>query len=158
MRVIATGWRHWDKSEVNVDLAYLFLDQLLDLILLTNDPVLQLIHGDAPGGDQVVQSWAEANQEHHGELVVPDPLKFPAKWSKYGNAAGPLRNQEMILGGADLVLGLLHPESRGTVDCLAKAKKAKIPRMVLDWIPDKHMRPIEQGVQPHDVQPLPRAA
>lgn len=53
----------------------------------------------------------------------------PADWARYGNRAGMVRNGEMVKmePKADVWLGFLHPESRGTVDCLARAERALIP-------------------------------
>lgn len=141
MRVIGTGWRYWATSVQALDDMYLFMDRLLDLALMTNDPVLQLVLGGGleddkyqQGADRALMEWAIANG---GNRHVPEPIVYKAAWSEYGRAAGPLRNANMITGGADLVAGFLHPESRGTVDCLDKAKRARIPRMVVPWVPDK---------------------
>lgn len=125
---------------------YAFMDGLLDLVLMTNDPVLQLVLGggleDDPyqqGADRALMEWAVANG---GNSYVPEPIVFPADWWQYNKAAGPLRNTQMIIAGADLVAGFLHPESKGTRDCLDKAKRAKIPRMVMPWRPDQD--PVDQ--------------
>lgn len=136
MRVITTGWRDWDKSALNVDRLFAFMDALLDMTLMSNEKVLQLAHGDAPGADHLVQEWWEA-QCSAGLIdpsYLPEPQRFPAKWSQYGSPAGPLRNAEMVIAGADLCVGFLHPAlSRGTWDCLTKARRAKIFCLTLEW-------------------------
>jgi len=53
-----------------------------------------------------------------------------ANWQKHGNAAGPIRNQEMVDLGADVVFAFPLGESRGTNDCIQRAVKANIPVMV----------------------------
>lgn len=149
MRVIGTGWRYWATSTVAVEDMYRFMDRLLDLVLMTNDPVLQLVLGGGleddryqQGADRYLYLWAEANTDYHGRDTVPPPIIFEAKWDKHGRAAGPLRNANMITAGADLVVGFLHPECRGTVDCLDKARRARVLRMVVPWVPDKD--PVDQ--------------
>lgn len=144
MRVIGTGWRYWATSDAAVEDMFSFMDQLLDLILLTQDPVLQLIIGGGgdndpytQGADRYLYKWAEANTDYHGLKTVPEPIIWDADWEQYGNAAGPIRNAHMITCGADLVAGFLHPESKGTRDCLSKAKRANIARMVVPWRPDQ---------------------
>jgi hypothetical protein len=53
--------------------------------------------------------------------------EYPADWAKYGNRAGPVRNERMVWDGAHVWLGFLHEESRGSVGCLEMAKRARIP-------------------------------
>lgn len=149
MRVIGTGWRYWGTSEQAVDDMFEFMDGLLDLVLRTTDPVLQLVLGGGDdediykqGADRLLMEWALANEDLHGSDTIPLPYLFPADWKQYGKAAGPLRNAAMITAGADLVVGFRHPDSRGTKDCLEKARRAKIPRMVVSWRVDKD--PVEQ--------------
>ena len=47
-----------------------------------------------------------------------------AQWAKYGKAAGPMRNQEMLDSGIDLVVAF--PGGRGTADMLDKARLAGV--------------------------------
>ena len=144
MRVIGTGWRYWATSDAAVEDMYKFMDGLLDLVLLTTDPVLQLLIGGGDehdpyqqGADRYLYLWAEANTDYHGKDKVPPPIIFHADWEKLGKAAGPLRNLSMVLAGADLMVGFVHPESKGTVDCLEKGKRAKIARLTLPWRTDR---------------------
>lgn len=77
-----------------------------------------LVHGNARGADKMAAKIAE-------ELGwTPEP--HDADWKKYKNAAGPIRNQEMVDLGADLCLGFPTPASIGTYDCMEKARQAKI--------------------------------
>ena len=78
-----------------------------------------LIEGEAAGADKLGRAWAE-------DQDIP-VLPFPANWRKYGRAAGPIRNQQMLdEGKPDLVLAFPTPESRGTWDMVRRAKKAGI--------------------------------
>ena len=152
MRVITTGWRYWATSDRAVEDMWRFLDGLLDIVLMTTDPVLQLLigggdeHDRYPGGaDRCVTEWAKANRDYHGEDKVPSPIVFHAEWDKYHQAAGPIRNAQMITAGADLCLGFLHPDSKGTRDCLGKAQRAKIPTMTVAWRPDQDPVEVKRG-------------
>jgi hypothetical protein len=55
---------------------------------------------------------------------------MPANWEKYGKAAGPIRNQQMIdEHRADFAVAFSHDltKSRGTTDMLKRLKHANIP-------------------------------
>ena len=57
---------------------------------------------------------------------VPDE-PHPADWDRYGDSAGPIRNQEMVDLGADECAGFPLGASPGTYGCMRKARKAGIP-------------------------------
>lgn len=88
-------------------------------------PITALYHGDATGADQGLGAWAEAR----GIPVLP----FPADWSRYGDAAGPIRNADMLAGRhpqgevprPELVVAL--PGGAGTADMVRKAQAAGVP-------------------------------
>lgn len=78
---------------------------------------LVLIHGGAKGVDHHADEWAVVNW-------VPVEC-FEADWKRYGNSAGPIRNQQMIdEGKPDLVIAF--PGGRGTADMVRRAKAAGI--------------------------------
>jgi hypothetical protein len=56
-------------------------------------------------------------------------MEYPAQWHKYGRAAGPIRNQQMLAEGKpDLVLAF-HDDidgSRGTKDMVNRARRAGV--------------------------------
>lgn len=53
-------------------------------------------------------------------------LNYPADWEKHGRAAGPIRNEKMlIVGTPDMVLAF--PGGRGTADMIRKAEAAGLP-------------------------------
>ncbi len=108
MRVLVTGGRHYkDRQSV-----FMALDSLH-----AHKSIAAIINGAAPGADSLAIDWAIAR----GVTVI----SIPADWNKHGNAAGPIRNQRMILEMPDLVLAF--PGGKGTRDMVARAKLAKIP-------------------------------
>lgn len=63
----------------------------------------------------------------YAEATMCSFRKFEANWLRFGKAAGPRRNHEMVDSGADLVLGFPEDSSRGTKDCCEYAFKQGIP-------------------------------
>lgn len=49
---------------------------------------------------------------------------FPANWAKYGRAAGPVRNKQMV-ERADAVIAFWDGKSKGTASLLQYAKKLR---------------------------------
>lgn len=87
-----------------------------------------LVHGGATGAD------TEAALA--GQRLLNLPIEVHrADWSKYGRAAGPIRNKAMVNLGADLCLAFPdHPKgqgSRGTWNCIDLAHQAGIPVYVV---------------------------
>ena len=80
-----------------------------------------VIEGEASGADSLGRVAAE-------QLKIP-VQKFPADWVKYGNAAGPIRNQQMLDEGKPDIILAFHDNisaSKGTQDMITRAKKANI--------------------------------
>lgn len=82
-----------------------------------------VVHGGAPGADQVAHEWYE---EHKGVRQLDEDV-FPAEWEMYGKSAGPRRNKQMVKAGAHLCLGFPLAGSRGTRNCISLARRAGIP-------------------------------
>jgi len=79
---------------------------------------LVIIHGDAPGADQLADKWARLSQ-----VAV---RRHPADWTELGRAAGPIRNQEMLEEEKpDIVVAF--PGGRGTADMVIRAREAGVP-------------------------------
>ena len=94
--------------------------------LIELPPLTIIIEGEAEGADLLARDVAE-------ELRFPvEP--YPAEWKRYGRAAGPIRNRQMLdEGQPDLVLAF-HANiaaSTGTADMLGQAKKRGIPTRLL---------------------------
>ena len=94
-------------------------------------PELALIHrviASIHDGATVVHGAARGADVRAGEAALRRGLwveAHPADWFRYGNAAGPIRNQEMINAGADVVIAF--PGGRGTADLCRRAEAAGIP-------------------------------
>jgi len=85
----------------------------------TNDII---VHGCARGADTIA-GWLAKRRG----LTI---LEFPAQWNKYGKAAGPIRNKQMLdEGKPDKVFAFYtdKKKSRGTANMVKQAKAAGIP-------------------------------
>jgi len=124
MRVIICGNRNWHDLSL--------IEQIM--VSLPKDTVI--IEGECRGADLLAKRVAEKN----GYIVIP----CPADWQKYGNAAGPIRNQKMLDEyKPDLVLAFHNDieHSKGTKDMIIRADKANIPVRIIgennkEWIYD----------------------
>ena len=107
MRVIVTGSRDWED------------DKPIHDALSSLPPDTVVLHGGARGADAAAGRIARGlGLEVH---------TYPAQWSRYGRAAGYLRNQEMLDSApVDLVLAFPLPQSRGTWDMVERAKVAGV--------------------------------
>lgn len=79
------------------------------------------------GGADGVDKAAEKTALDCGLTVIV----HIADWRKYGNSAGPIRNQA-IVNDADRVVAFWDGSSRGTRDTIRKAMKAHIPVIIID--------------------------
>jgi SLOG family YspA-like protein len=87
--------------------------------------ITDIIHGNAKGADIMAAGWGHLN----GKIVHT----FPAQWSVYDKAAGPIRNKQMLdEGKPDLVVAFLAPNSRGTKNMIEQAEKAGVPVKIIN--------------------------
>lgn len=108
MRILVCGGRDFADSDL--------LNRTLDQLAKTHF-IEAVIEGNGRGADRMAGFWARK----HGI----DNLKYPPDWDRYGAAAGPMRNQEMIDDGRpDLVIAF--PGGRGTQDMIKRALVAGI--------------------------------
>jgi len=95
-----------------------------------------LVHGNAPGADYLCAKWWT-------RMMGREDEPHPADWERDCDercthpprrgrcpAAGPIRNQEMVDSGLDLLVAF--PGGRGTADMVRRAKAAGIPIMYAD--------------------------
>lgn len=118
MRVLITGSREW----IHADTLYKAMDVVLNA--LGPDEPLVLVHGGARGADFFAGYWARQWKNAGKDVTVE---VHPARWSEHGNAAGPIRNQQMVDAGADLVLAFIRDNSPGASHLVRQARKAGIP-------------------------------
>jgi len=114
LRVLVCGDRNWSDGA-------LVLSTLSGL-----GPLSVVIHGACRGADLL----GEAAARRLGVPVLP----FPALWDVHGRAAGPIRNQRMLVEGRPDLVVAFHDhlsESRGTRDMLARARSAGVRVMVV---------------------------
>lgn len=111
MKVLVTGSRDFPD-----------LDKVHDRIALLAEAD-HLIVGDARGVDRVATDVA---LKLGREISI-----FKARWKDHGKMAGPWRNQEMVDQEPDLVLAFWDGKSRGTRDCIDRARAAGIPVEVI---------------------------
>jgi hypothetical protein len=76
-----------------------------------------IIHGKARGADFIAGTWALINN-----VTVE---AYPADWKRFGKAAGPRRNKQMLdEGKPDLVIAF--PGGDGTANMITQANKAGV--------------------------------
>jgi YspA, cpYpsA-related SLOG family len=109
MRILVTGSRDWNLLTC--------LATVLQIVAA--DSGVLIVHGACPtGADALADAWAR----EHGIPVE----RHPADWGRYGKAAGPRRNAEMVAAGANACLAFIRNESRGASHCAALAEAAGI--------------------------------
>lgn len=121
-RLLATGSRHHRGKT--------YIWHVMDGYLAEH-PDLVVVHGACYpqkrsdgsradiSADWLIHLWCQARG-------VPDE-PHPADWQAHGDAAGPIRNQHMVDLGANECAAFPQPGSRGTHDCIRRAKTAGIP-------------------------------
>lgn len=78
----------------------------------------EIVCGMARGADLLGKQFGD-----EGDMIVRE---FPADWAKHGKSAGFIRNQEMV-DYADAAIYLWDGKSKGTKDCIDRAKKKGMP-------------------------------
>lgn len=84
----------------------------------------EIVEGGATGADRQARYWAK-------ERGIPWITEI-AKWDEHGNAAGPIRNAEMLEKyKPDIAIGF--PGGAGTKDMASKVEAAGIRLIKVDW-------------------------
>jgi hypothetical protein len=84
-----------------------------------------VIQGECRGAD----TFAREAANEFGLIVA----SYPAHWNLYGNAAGPIRNKQMLDQGKPDLVAAFHDDlsrSKGTKNMIALAKSYKIPVVI----------------------------
>lgn len=111
-RIMITGTRHFKNRDAVARLLRCF------------DPQIDVIVGDCPTGvDFVVRSVCAELGLHC--------LAYEADFRKHGDAAGPIRNKQMVQTGPDLCLAFFGRTDRnkGTTNAYQQAVAAGIPAL-----------------------------
>jgi len=124
MRVLACGSRTFEDAQS--------VWNVLRGFNLPSEKPFVVIHGAARGADSHAANWAATQPYGRGVKVEA----YPADWDKYGKAAGPIRNQQMLdEGKPDLVIAFVDKplaESRGTAHMVKIARAAGLPVYVVE--------------------------
>lgn len=131
-RILVTGSRHFDPHNPrNYQLMQQALSTTAKKLYAAGATDITVIHGGASGADtlaDIIASSLGFNIE-----------RYPAQWNLYGKKAGPIRNEEMVARGADIVLAFPAAVSPGTKHCMGVARRAGITVVNVtngDTIPD----------------------
>jgi hypothetical protein len=117
-RLIVSGGR----AVTDVDLVQSGLSEHIAQLASVGNRVTMIIHGMASGVDTIAGNYG---RDHNLRIV-----EFPADWERYGRAAGPIRNKEMIEYGDEL-LAFWDGKSKGTGGTIKLARRAGIPVSVI---------------------------
>jgi predicted Rossmann fold nucleotide-binding protein DprA/Smf involved in DNA uptake len=114
-RLAVVGSRHCTDQDL-VEIYILMLHEQLG-------ERLSLVSGAAKG----VDTLARISADKYGI-----PIKeFPADWNKYGRAAGPIRNKQLVQS-SDAVLAFVAPTSKGTRNTISLAQERGLPVHVVN--------------------------
>jgi len=109
-----TGGRRFKDEE--------FVWDCLTNFMVQSGPLAAMVNGMAREGvDLFAYRWAQ-------QMNIP-VREFPADWDAHGEAAGPLRNQEMIDANPDMKVMVVFPGHSGTSDMTRRCRKAGIERV-----------------------------
>ena len=111
-RVVVAGCRNYKKY----DEAKAYIDFCISNIRKENEIVI--VSGCASGADALGERYAKEN----GLRLE----KYPAEWKKYGNRAGPRRNEQMAQF-CDYVICFWDYKSNGTKSMIEYAQKYNKP-------------------------------
>lgn len=110
-RILVCGGRDWSNRTLTDGVLDGFRQQYHE----KGKPIV-IVEGGAQGADTLAKEYAIKHDIPFEE--------YRAEWNKYGRAAGPKRNTDMLNSGIDVVVAF--PGGRGTHDTIRKAEKIGI--------------------------------
>ena len=116
-KIVIGGCRDYNDYDVFKE----FVDSCLSR--LKEEHSLTIVSGHCSGVDLMGERYAKENGLG---LEI-----FPADWDKYGRAAGPIRNKQMV-EVSDYVIAFWNQKSRGTKSLIAYARELNKPIRVKD--------------------------
>lgn len=131
-RILVTGSRHFQPyNPHNYQLMHQALSTTAKKLYAAGASDITVIHGGASGADTL----ADIVASNLGFTIE----RYPAEWHRYGKKAGPIRNEEMIARGANIVLAFPAAVSPGTKHCMTVARRTGITVINVtngDTVPD----------------------
>lgn len=126
MNLLITGSRDYQRLPLVEAVLYAFVTTA-EVPNRKGKPVDKLFVGDARGVDrEAAKVWRKERKS--------EPEIFRANWLKHGNAAGPIRNSEMLKAfidaGGGLCFAFWDGKSRGTLDMMRKVIAAGMSVML----------------------------
>lgn len=85
--------------------------------------ITEIVSGGAKGVDSLAKKYAR-------QYLNIKYTEYPAEWGKYGKSAG-FRHNQTIVDNCDMILAFWDGMSRGAVDTIEKAKRAKKPTFIV---------------------------
>lgn len=76
----------------------------------------KIVHGAASGADAMADTL--------GKGLAIEVVACPADWTKHGKAAGPIRNEDMLMDHRPKLV-IAFPGGRGTADMIARANNRR---------------------------------
>lgn len=120
MKLLVTGDRNWVDNIVMHTV-------LLQIYHNNTDDAIYLVHGNCRGADVMALKILSEIAIQYPKCKIID-CKMSANWNRYGKAAGPIRNSEMLLYHSDIDLYLAFhnniEKSVGTKDMINKIIKS----------------------------------
>ena len=108
IKIAVVGCRHYNNYSQAKD----FIDQCICMMEPT--ATLVFISGKCSGADMLGERYAEEN----GATLE----YYPADWKKYGRAAGPIRNRQIVTA-ADYIICFWDGKSKGTRSVIKYAEQ-----------------------------------
>lgn len=134
VRVLVTGARLWADFEEDV---VPILESVLSGLQGAYLPrAMELMHGEAPGVDQLAETVVHGPDMFWGVLRVP----ITDLDRRSGHRMAPIiRDRRMVDQGAQLCIGVPHPaaKTRGTWQTMQFAVDAGIPTYFVSAMPDR---------------------
>lgn len=125
IRLLICGDREWDDYDLILAILEMIGKKRIEVV----------IHGACRGADLMADRAAKR--------IGIKRERYPAEWAKYGRAAGPIRNSEMLKDGKPTHVLAFHDDikrSRGMADMVKKARRKKIPTKVISHL-NPHIPP-----------------
>jgi hypothetical protein len=80
-----------------------------------------MVSGGCKGPDLIAETWAKENNI--------DTVIFLPNWKKYGRAAGPIRNKD-IVNECNYLIAFWDQKSKGTKSSIKQCEKTQTPYMI----------------------------